>query len=255
MTGKPFFCAMNKVGGLKRGGVEKTAFERAQHFLRRQRQDIKFLRRHAEFFQSNNERHVIGGAQATGDADFFPFQILQGFKLGMGHKGVGDLVGRNPNGAKRHSAQARAYHAGTNAGEIIDLAGNHRRHGNRRGHENDFGIQAAILKQFPLPRGEQGERSDAHGRVGEANFRWKILGDRGPGNPLDEQGGDQNNAQPVTYICSSIHWYSVSVGPFAVARYVRLVVYPEPVIPACFKRESRRIRTGPLIKAFGGDAF
>ena len=34
----------------------------------------------------------------------------------------------------------------------------------------------------------------------------------------------------------------------------RSLLRPKSVIPACFKRESSEIRTGPPIKTFGGDA-
>ena len=48
---------------------------------------------------------------------------------------------------------------------------------------------------------------------------------------------------------------TVSTGSFPAARCVKSIGDPTSVIPACFKRESRRIRTWTPIKTFGGDGI
>jgi hypothetical protein len=63
-------------GRIERHRVEKTAFERTHHLGGRERENIKILWRHAEFFQGDDQRHVIGRAQASGHTDFFAFEIL-----------------------------------------------------------------------------------------------------------------------------------------------------------------------------------
>jgi len=56
----------------------------------------------------------------------------------------------------------------------------------------------------------------------------------------------------VPHDCRGI--VSIAAGRFPAACCDKLISIPKFVIPAFFKRESKRDRTGPPIQTFGGDA-
>ena len=91
-------------------------------------------------------------AAQAGDADLFPLEIMDGLVFRFGHQPIGDPVCRRPERAGIDTAQSRADARRSDAGLVIEIAGDQRRHGGRRAHENDFNVEILLLEKFPLAR-------------------------------------------------------------------------------------------------------